>query len=423
MITINDQLLDRKIIGIRVAVPTDFGGEMRPRDVVAVALVTGLLLSGCGGDDDEPTATDSPAPTAEGSASSTPSATASAPASDVDPASVKANELAAIPVMMYHVVKPEAKGEYDQTPTEFKAELERMHEAGFVPITVQEMVAGAIDVPAGKHPVVLTFDDSSSQQIQIGADGKPTADSAVGILEAFEADNPGFRATASFYVNGSPFNDPKAVPWLVENGYEVGLHTINHINLKQSSDATIQKELTLNSEDIKAAAPDAVVNTISLPFGIGPTNKQLLRGGSYEGKSYEIDGALLVGSNPAKSTFNADFDPYAIARIRSGLKSKPVITDSTYWLDQLDDGKWTPYTSDGDPNQISYPSTSSAKLGEKWADKANKYDPADGTGSGSTSSPDPTSSSSAVSSSKPSTTPSTKPSSTASATPSATSTS
>jgi peptidoglycan/xylan/chitin deacetylase (PgdA/CDA1 family) len=379
---------------------------MRPRNALAVALVAGLLLSGCSGDDDEPTAVgETPGPSGE-SASPAPSATSTGSSgAAADPASVKANELGLVPVMMYHVVKPDAKGEYDQTPTEFRAELERMHEADFVPITVQELVAGDIDVPAGKHPVVLTFDDSSENQIQIGDDGKPTPDSAVGILEAFEAENPEFRATASFYVNGSPFNDPKAVPWLVENGYEVGLHTVNHINLKQSSDATIQKELTLNSEDIKSAAPDAVVNTISLPFGISPTNKALLRGGTYEGKSYEIDGALLVGSNPAKSPFNADFDPYAIARIRSGPKSKPVPTDSTYWLDQLDDGKWTPFTSDGDPETISYPSTTSVKIGEKWADKANEYDPEGSSSSGSSSTDsDATASPAATVSSRPSAT-------------------
>ena len=368
---------------------------MRRRDAVAVALVAGLLLSGCSGDDDDPTAVgETPGPSGA-SAPATPAPTS--PATAADPASVNANELGLVPVMMYHVVKPDAKGEYDQTPDEFRAEVARMHEAGFVPITLQELIAGDIDVPAGKRPVVLTFDDSSENQIQIGADGRPTPDSAVGILETFEAENPGFRATASFYVNGSPFNDPKAVPWLVENGYEVGLHTINHINLKQSSDATIQKELTLNSEDIKSAAPDAVVNTISLPFGISPTNKALIRGGSYEGKSYEIDGALLVGSNPAKSPFNADFDPYAIPRIRSGPKSRPVETDSTYWLDLLDEGKWTPFTSDGDPDQISYPSTSTVKIGENWADKVNEYDPeggSAGTGTGSTSSPAATTASS-----------------------------
>ncbi len=379
---------------------------MRPRDVVAAALVAGLLLSGCGGDDDEPNATESPAPTAGETTTPTPSATPEP--SSVDPASVKANELAAIPVMMYHQVKAEVCSAcvYDQTPAEFKAELERLHKAGFVPITTAQMVAGEIDIPAGKHPVVLTFDDSSASQIQIGPDGKPTADSAVGIMEAFEAENPDFPAIGSFYVNGTSFTDPKALPWLVENGYEVGVHTVNHANLKQSSESTVQKEIANNIADIKAQAPDAKVNTIALPFGIAPANPQLLRAGEFEGKSYTLDAALLVGSNPAKSVFDADFDPYKIARIRSGPKNKPVETDSTYWLDQFDDGKWAAYTSDGDPNKISYPSTTSKKLGSKWADKANPYEPAGESGSGSSSSPSPSATASTPPSSSPEETPS-----------------
>ncbi len=206
-------------------------------------------------------------------------------------------------------------------------------------------------------------------------------------------------------MNSGPFGDPKAVPWLVENGYEVGLHTQTHINFKQSTDATIQKELAGNADDIKTAAPGADTNwTLALPLGVAPTNKALIREGESGGKSYEIIGALLVGSNPAKSPFNADFDPYQIARIRSGPKgAKAVDFDSYYWLDQLDDGKWTAYTSDGDPSKISYPSTSKSTLGSDFTGKANKYDPDGGTSSGSTSSPNP------------STTPSTKPSASASA--------
>ena len=122
---------------------------MRPRDVVGLGLVAGLLLSGCGDDNkDDAVAQNTPAPTT--SASSAPSEQpSSTPApSDVDPASVKANELGSVPVMMYHVVKPDAKGEYDQTPDEFKAELERMHKDGFVPITTRQLVEGDINVPA-----------------------------------------------------------------------------------------------------------------------------------------------------------------------------------------------------------------------------------------------------------------------------------
>ncbi len=386
---------------------------MRARSAVLAAVVTGLLLSACSGDNEDPiVAGQSPAPTST-AASPTPSATTGGSSSGaVDPASVQANELAMVPVMMYHQVKSEICGAcvYDQTPAEFKAELKRMAEADFYPVTTAQLIAGDIDIPAGKHPVVRTFDDSSASPIQLGADGKPAADSAVGIMEAYEAENPDFPAIGSFYVNGSPFNDPKALPWLIENGYEVGVHTVNHANLKQSSDATVQKEIANNVADIKALAPDAVVETMALPFGIAPLNKALLREGSSEGNSYTLKAALLVGSNPAKSPFNTDFDPFAIARIRSGPKTKPVETDSTYWLDQLEKGGWTPYTSDGDPEKISFPSTSKVTIDPEWADKANKYETAGGTGSSGSASPSASSSAGSTgATTAPSATPSTEP--------------
>ena len=353
---------------------------MRRRPVVVAAAVTGLLLTGCADSSDKVEAP----PVANGG-TSTPTPSASTPAAgSVDPASVSANELGRVPVMMYHQVKENPKGEYDQSPAEFRAELERLHRMNFVPVTVQQLIAGEVNVPAGKHPVVLTFDDSTISQIQIGADGKPTPDSAVGILEAFEAANPGFTATASFYVNGNPFNDPKAVPWLVDNGYEVGVHTINHINLKQSTDTKIQQELAGNADQIKTAAPNAEVSTISLPFGISPVNKQLLRGGSYEGKSYTLVGALLVGSNPSPSPFSADFEPYAIPRIRSGPATVP--TDSEYWLNQLEKNPKSIFTSDGDANKISFPKSDEAKLDPEYAARANAYEAAGAGTSGTTDS-------------------------------------
>ncbi|MGQ0623429.1 MAG: polysaccharide deacetylase family protein [Sporichthyaceae bacterium] len=360
----------------------------RPRLVFAAA-ITGMLLTACSDDGRDAVEASSAGVTTTPEAvplTPTPTAEPTEASVAVDPASVKANELGAIPVMMYHAFKDPVCTAcvYDQTPAEFRAELQRMHEANFVPITTAQLIAGDIDIPAGKRPVVLTFDDSSASQIQIGPDGSPSADSAVGILEAFAAENPDFVATASFYVNANAFNDVKALPWLVANGYEVGVHTMSHINLKTSSESLVQKELTQNSDYIKAEGPGAVVSTIALPFGISPGNKALLRGGSFEGSSYTLVGALLVGSNPAKSVFNADFDPYAIPRIRSGPKNRPVETDSTFWLDLLDQGKWTPYVSDGDPETIAYPSTSTAKIADDVKAKGVSYDPS---GSAAVSSP------------------------------------
>lgn len=341
----------------------------RPRVVLAVA-VTGLLLTACASDTDA----DSEPPgagVASPSASATPTPTAAA----VNPASVEANELGRVPVMMYHKLMDETCTAcvYDQTPEEFRDELQRMYDADFRPITTAQLISGEFDVPAGKRPVVLTFDDGDKSQIQIGPDGTPTADSAVGIMEAFEGDNPDWKSTASFYVNSNPFEDDEGVRWLVENGYEVGVHTMDHINLKQSSEAEIQEQIGGNIAEIKEIAPDATMTTMAKPFGIAPENVALLESGSYEGGSYELAGTLDVGSDPSVSPYSADFDPYSINRIRSGPKDKPVDTDSTWWLDGLEDGTWTPFVSDGDPNTISYPADSTVEISADWESKASEY--------------------------------------------------
>lgn len=346
------------------------------RRVVAAAAAAGLLLTGCAESSDN---TDQP-PVANGESTPSPSASAtdaSGPAAD--PAAVGANELGLVPVMMYHVVKPNPAGDYDQSPEEFRAELERLYKENYRPVTAVDFVEGKIDIPAGTHPVVLTFDDSTTSQAQIGPDGQPTPDSALGIMEAFEKQYPEWKSTATFYVNNYSFgNDEKVIPWLVQNGYEVGSHTASHANLKQSSDAKVQEEIATNVAYIESLAPGYTVKTMARPFGIAPLNKKLAWEGSHEGKSYSFIGVMLVGSNPSKSVFATGFDPLGetnlggIARIRSGRGDQQL--DSGYWLTQL--AKGSVYTSDGDPNKISFPKKDEAKLNPKYASQANPYDEA-----------------------------------------------
>src|SRR5262245_21711020 len=115
-----------------------------PRLRIVAAAVAALLAAGCGTDSDS---TDS---------ASAPPAPAPAP---VDPAQVQANELGRIPVLMYHRVVGTPASVYDRTPDDFRAELERLARENYVPVTTADLAAGRIDIPAGTHPVVLTFDD------------------------------------------------------------------------------------------------------------------------------------------------------------------------------------------------------------------------------------------------------------------------
>ncbi|MEU1983169.1 polysaccharide deacetylase family protein [Nocardia sp. NPDC019395] len=307
------------------------------------------------------------------SAGSPPSSSAPPPAPPAppDPAAVGADELGEVPILMYHQVTAAPEGEYDQSPGEFRAELERLYREGYRPVTAAQYIAGDIDIPAGTHPVVLTFDDSTGSQLRFTAAGEPSADCAAGVLERFAAEHRDFPARATFYVNNDPFeNDPRALPWLSEHGYEIGAHTASHQDLAELDAAGVQRELGQNVRAITTAAPGTAVRTMALPLGSSPADPGLALAGAWEGTTYRLDAAMLVGANPASSPFGP-VDPQAVPRIRSGLGVVPF--DSAYWLDQLAADPARRYTSDGDPGRISFPRAQAGQLAPRWADRANAF--------------------------------------------------
>ncbi|MEV6560836.1 polysaccharide deacetylase family protein [Nocardia sp. NPDC051756] len=287
-----------------------------------------------------------------------------------DPAAVAANELGVVPVLMYHQLAAAPDSEYDQTPEKFRAELERLYRENYRPVTAAAYVSGAIDLPAGTHPVVLTFDDSTRSQLAFTADGNVAPDTVVGILEQFRTEHPDFAPTATFYVNNQPFGeDPRALSWLAAHGYEIGAHTATHANLAQLDSAGVQRELADNVRAIGSAAPGRV-RTMALPLGISPADRGLATAGSWEGTSYAFEAVMLVGAEPAPSRYG-DLDATAIPRIRSGRTA--VDFDSTYWLDRLAANPEQRYTSDGNPQQVSFPARLSGALNPRWSVQARQY--------------------------------------------------
>ncbi|UGY94272.1 polysaccharide deacetylase family protein [Streptomyces gobiensis] len=290
---------------------------------------------------------------------------------------MKANELASVPVLMYHQVIKNPGSVYDRTPKDFRAELERLAREGYVPVTAAEYSTGKLDIPAGTHPVVLTFDDSTASQLKLGSDGEPVDDCAVGILLDVAKKHPEFRPVATFFVNGEPFSGTggdKALGWLHKNGFEIGNHTLNHAKLSGLPAAGVQREISANQKAITAHAPGTKVVSMGLPFGIQPDPAGLALSGSSAGVSYKHHGAYLVGSNPAPSPYATSFDPVGIPRIRSaGPDDEDAEFGSSRWLDKLADGTVSRYTSDGDPDRISYPKSSTAELSKKHRDRGRAY--------------------------------------------------
>lgn len=323
------------------------------RAALAVVMAT-ALLGACG---DDPSPATSTAPTANRTAS------------PVHPATVGANELGQVPVLMYHHITPELRAPSDRTPAQFRAELRRLYDEGYRPVTAADYVTGNIDLPAGAHPVVLTFDDATAGQARIGPDGEPEPDTALGILEAFGRAHADFSPTATFFVltSRTPFGDASVLPWLAENGYEIAAHTRTHPELGTLGAAAVQAEIGRNLADIEAAVPGYNVRTFATPYGHLPRDPELVRRGVHDGIAYEFAGVFSTGGISASSPFTTTFDAFAVPRMASGLSSAETA------LAELRARPATRYTCDGDPERISFPATVAARLAPALQDRGRSY--------------------------------------------------
>jgi hypothetical protein len=281
---------------------------------------------------------------------------------------------------MYHRLVAHPTSDYERTPAQFTADLTYLEKHKFYPITTADLVAGKVNIPAGKHPVVLTFDDGTVSQFELAANGKPKPGTALALMQAFAAHHRDFPAIGSFYVNAAPFGTAageKALPYLTAHGDEVGVHTVHHYALSTKSDAVVQSEIADNLKMINTADPAQKVTTMALPFGDRPKNHALAQTGSSGGVSYHLAGVLAVGAGPSHSPYNAAFVPTYIPRIRAEDVAQAKASDRPYvsgfLLPQMVANHSTLYTSDGNPATISYPKTTTIQVAPQWKSMANPY--------------------------------------------------
>ena len=274
-----------------------------------------------------------------------------------------ANEMGEVPVLEYHILDT-PEGTYTRSPEHFRGDIALLESRGYYPITVRDLASGNIDIPAGKFPVVLTFDDGAKGQYRILADGSLDPDCAVGIMqEAAKSGN--WVQRASFYplLDQLGSKRQEKLRNLVLWGYEVGSHTVTHLNLKKASALEATKELATS----KAALEELIgggysVTSLALPFGAYPASDSVLAGGEYQGQSYAYTAALKVGGGPSVSPFSGAFVPLHINRIQ-------VIGDALKnTLDNFQKHPELRYVSDGDPTTVSAPKNLSAQLGVMRSD-------------------------------------------------------
>ncbi|PKM79998.1 MAG: polysaccharide deacetylase [Firmicutes bacterium HGW-Firmicutes-13] len=281
--------------------------------------------------------------------------------SDSELLEVRPNELGEVMILMYHQIG-EPEGEWTRTPENFRRDLEELYCRGYRLVSLLDFVQGEIDLPPGKTPVILTFDDGSRGQFNyLDGENGPELDpnSAVGILEDFYREYPDFGRAATFYIYYPlPFRQKdyiqKKLEFLRDNGYEIGNHSYTHANLSKISPADAIKELALNAGKTSEILPGYQVQSLALPYGAFPKDRILLAAGGYEGFVYRNEAVLLVGYRPAASPFSTNFDYQRLPRVRAS-ETKVEGVGLYDWLKYFEVYPERRYISDGNLDLITIP--------------------------------------------------------------------
>ena len=294
----------------------------------------------------------------------------------------KVDELGNVPIMMYHGIHDMSnkdtnytggnvdKDGYNRTAEAFRNDLEFYYKNGYRMIRLNDYIDGNIDVELGKSPIILTFDDGKENNFKVLGEknGELEIDPncAVGILEEFKKKYPDYNVTATFFVNSDIFQqeeyNEKILKWLVNNGYDVGNHTMTHPDFTKIDANRTLREVGGIYKILDSIIPSKYVPIIAMPFG-SPYKKthpnfSVMLKGSYDGINYETKSMLRVGWEGEVSPFDKEFDPTFLKRIRA-YDNNGVDFDIQMNFNIL---KNTRYISDGDNDTVVVPSSKKDNL-------------------------------------------------------------
>lgn len=270
------------------------------------------------------------------------------------------NENGNIMVLMYHKFAEKSTDPWTRSFSDFKKDLEILYAKNYYPINMNEYIEGNIDVPYGKTPVILTFDDGTAGQLSfewIDEKFSIKEDTAVKIYQDFVKEHPDFPMKGTFYIMSTNFFGAKGtfrqrLEALVSLGFEIGNQTKNHYPLQKATSAgKVIEEVGGLAKFVDEQIPGYKISSFSIPGGT-MTKKYAdeVYSGEYKGFKYENKGiVLLFSSEPTVSPINKNLDLKKIPRIRVAGNEK-VSKDFEYWISYFDEHPEERYVSDGDVN-------------------------------------------------------------------------
>ena len=271
----------------------------------------------------------------------------------------KCNENGKIMILMYHKFADTQSDGWTRSFDNFKKDLQTLYEKNYYPINMTDYINGYIDVPYGKTPIILTFDDGTAGQLSFERiDGKlvPKENTAVWIYKKFSEEHPDFPMRGTFYIMSTNFFGStgtlrQRLEYLVAQGFEIGNQTKNHYALQRATSADkVIEEVGGLAKFVDELIPGYVINSFSIPGGsMTKSYKEQVYSGTYDGFKYENKGiVLLYGSSPELSPISKDLDLKNLSRVRVAGKDK-VDKDFDYWIKYFDEHPEEKYISDGEP--------------------------------------------------------------------------
>lgn len=242
----------------------------------------------------------------------------------------------------------------------FRQDLNSLYSQGYRPISLTEYLNNKIDLPAGKKPVILSFDDALTTQFRYLSDHRIDPNCALGILLAFHEKHPDWALKGVFFVLPTQGFGPKRersekVRTLLKLGFEAENHTLNHYYFNRISDSEIIRQIALGQAGIEKLAPKDHIDILALPGGCLPRSHHygIMTSGEYDGIHYHNRAIIMAADSPAPAPADKKFNPLRVPRIVAYSGEDGV----TAWINWLKRHPSQVYVSDGDPKTVTVPAT------------------------------------------------------------------
>jgi peptidoglycan/xylan/chitin deacetylase (PgdA/CDA1 family) len=231
---------------------------------ILLAFAASLLLAGCVGSPfatatSTATLTDTPLPpTATATVTRTPTITPTFTASPLPTATWVAQgpDHVIVPILLYHRIAVSPIGSrYYVTPETFDGQMKLLHDWGYETITI-DMLLNAIyegaELPP--RPIILTLDDGHLDNYT----------TALPILEKY-----GFTAIEYVvynFIGVEGYMDVEQLRELVDAGWELGSHSLNHRDIPKL-DPALQRSEVVDSRTKLEEALGVPIRTFAYPYG------------------------------------------------------------------------------------------------------------------------------------------------------------